>query len=79
MIENPTELNEYLNSLSGDFLGMDLEADSLHRYEDRLCLIQYTDGENHQLIDPLACDDLTELRDRLEQAELWMHGADYEA
>lgn len=57
---------------------MDLEADSLHRYGDRLCLIQFTDGEQHSLIDPLACEDLTTLQEKLRDAEIWMHGADYD-
>ena len=78
MIDNTKDLKDYLSGLSGAFCGMDLEADSLHRYEDRLCLIQYTDGEQHVLIDPLACEDLTSLQQRLKVSQIWMHGADYD-
>ncbi len=78
MIDNNKDLDSYLSSLNGSFLGMDLEADSLHRYGDTLCLIQFTDGEQHRLIDPLACEDLTSLQEKLRSAEIWMHGADYD-
>ncbi len=78
MIESTPNLADYLGSLKGEFRAMDLEADSLHRYHEKLSLIQFTDGENHQLIDPLAIDDLKPLTDFLETAQLWMHGADYD-
>ena len=78
MIESTPNLAEYLGSLQGEFRAMDLEADSLHRYHEKLSLIQFTDGENHQLIDPLAIDDLEPLKNFLKTAQLWMHGADYD-
>ena len=78
MIDNEKDLAEYLAGLGDTFSGMDLEADSLHRYEDRLCLIQYTDGEQHRLIDPLACDDMEVFQARIQKTKIWMHGADYD-
>lgn len=78
MIENTKDLADYIGSLNGDFRAMDLEADSLHRYSEKMSLIQFTDGENHQLIDPLAIDDMQPLKDFLSSAKLWMHGADYD-
>ena len=78
MIENKNDLESYLGGLAPEFCGMDLEADSLHRYGDRLCLIQYTDGEQHRLIDPLACDDMAPLQESLAKSQIWMHGADYD-
>ena len=78
MIETTEQLSAYLNSLQGDFRAMDLEGDSLHRYQEKISLVQFTDGENHQLIDPLAIDDMQPLKDFLKEGELWMHGADYD-
>ena len=78
MIETTQELDKYLGSLTGDFRAMDLEGDSLHRYQEKISLVQFTDGENHQLIDPLAIDDMQPLKEFLKDGELWMHGADYD-
>ncbi len=78
MIDTTQELGDYLGSLKGDFRAMDLEGDSLHRYHEKISLVQFTDGENHQLIDPLAVDDMQPLKDFLKGGELWMHGADYD-
>ena len=78
MIVTTQELADYLKSLKGNFRAMDLEADSLHRYHEKISLIQFTDGENHKLIDPLAVEDLQPIKDFLKDAELWMHGADYD-
>jgi len=78
MLETTEQLAQYMGTLKGNFRAMDLEADSLHRYYEKLSLIQFTDGEQHQLIDPLAIDDMQPLKDYLKDAELWMHGADYD-
>ncbi|MDB9741800.1 hypothetical protein OAB00_02985 [Akkermansiaceae bacterium] len=78
MINNSTDLAQYIDSLTPGFFAMDLEADGLHRYGDSLCLIQCTDGEKHQLIDPLAFEDMDALVHLVEKSEIWMHGADYD-
>ncbi len=57
---------------------VDTEADSLHRYSESLCLVQFSDGADHVLIDPLAIDDLSPLKKYLEDSICWMHGADYD-
>lgn len=78
MIETTEELADFLSKCSGDFHALDTEADSLHCYHEKLCLLQYSDGERHVLIDPLAIDDMTPLTDLLGTSEIWMHGADYD-
>ena len=78
MIQTTQELAEFLESCNGEFHGLDTEADSLHCYHEKLCLLQYSDGEKHVLIDPLAIEDLSPLTDLLKTSELWMHGADYD-
>lgn len=57
---------------------LDLEADSLHRYRESLCLIQYADEQGIEIIDPLIIKDMSPFRDWLRGAEVWMHGADYD-
>jgi ribonuclease D len=42
---------------SGDGrVGLDLEADSLYRYAERICLVQVCYGKEVKLIDPLSED-----------------------
>ncbi len=57
---------------------LDFEADSMHRYGESLCLIQFSDGDDEGLIDPLAIDDMTPLLDLMNEKTVWMHGADYD-
>ena len=57
---------------------IDTEADSLHSYREKLCLIQFNCGGRNALIDPLAIDDLEPLAVFLDGAEVWMHGADFD-
>ncbi|MES2658280.1 MAG: hypothetical protein V4689_06660 [Verrucomicrobiota bacterium] len=57
---------------------IDTEADSLHRYRESLCLIQFADRAKCVLIDPLAIEDLSSLGAYLSSATVWMHGADYD-
>jgi ribonuclease D len=61
---------------------VDTEADSLHSYFHKVCLIQVSAGDRHWLLDPLAIssDDLTALWKVIEdpKLEIVMHGADYD-
>lgn len=57
---------------------MDLEADSLHRYKEKLCLIQYADDQGVEIIDPLAIEDMSAFAEWMRNTQVWMHGADYD-
>lgn len=57
---------------------LDLEADSLHRYKQKICLIQYADDSGSCLIDPLTIEDMRPFSLWLQDATVWMHGADYD-
>lgn len=59
-------------------LAVDTEADSLHCYFEKLCLIQISTPTEDFLIDPLAPMDLTPLWQAWEGKELIFHGADYD-
>ena len=59
-------------------VGMDTEADSLHHYFEKVCLIQLSFlGENF-IIDPLAGFPLTEFFEELSKKELIFQGADFD-
>jgi len=59
-------------------VAVDLEADSLHNYGESLCLIQYADHEVSAIIDPLAFEDISAIKEFVESRVLWMHGSDYD-
>lgn len=82
MISTTPQLEEFLancKDINGQKVcAIDTEADSLHRYKESLCLIQFTAGDDSVLIDPLSIQDLSPLARYLEDATVWMHGADYD-
>lgn len=59
---------------------MDLEMDSLHHYQEKVCLVQISTRFENWLIDPLACRDLSSLARPLGDPSILvvMHGADYD-
>ena len=80
MIDTEKGLEEFFSerAKAGVLCAVDTEADSLHRYQESLCLVQFSDGVDHVLIDPLAIDDLSPLKNYLQDSICWMHGADYD-
>jgi len=82
MIATTERLGSYLQAsrqaAPNPICAIDTEADSLHRYRESLCLIQFADRNHAVLIDPLAIDDLSPLGEYLSIATVWMHGADYD-
>jgi len=57
---------------------LDTEADSLHAYPEKVCLIQASTAAGDELIDPLAKIDLHPLFAVLGRGELIFHAADYD-
>ena len=59
---------------------IDTEADSLHSYEGKVCLIQISTREDNYIIDVLKLHDLEPLRPLLfdDRIEKILHGADYD-
>jgi len=73
------ELVNAVESTSSQLVcAVDTEADSLHRYRESLCLIQFAAGDHCVLVDPLAIKDLSLLSSLLNRSIVWMHGADYD-
>lgn len=59
-------------------IAIDTEADSLHCYFDKLCLLQISVPGSDWLVDPLASVPLDPLFDILKDREIILHGADYD-
>jgi len=64
-VRTPVELDALARRLRGaPAIAVDTEADSLHHYPGKLCLVQIADGDGRGvLVDPLALSDLAPLRD----------------
>jgi len=84
-IDTPTHLErwigharEVLASGQDKRCCLDTEADSLHHYHEKLCLLQVNCAGTYALVDPLAIADVSPLLDLLDAHELWFHGADYD-
>jgi ribonuclease D len=59
-------------------IALDTEADSLHHYFEKVCLIQLSLVDEHYLIDPLAGLDLSDFSAALAAKPLILHGGDYD-
>lgn len=61
-------------------ISVDLEADSMHHYQEKVCLLQVTAGEETVLIDPLEGADLAPLKPVMAAADIRkiFHAADYD-
>lgn len=79
MIDTEEKLAEFLPKLrAAAWVSLDTEADSLHAYPEKICLIQISIADNDRLVDPLSKLNLAPLLDALNAHELIMHGADYD-
>jgi ribonuclease D len=61
-----------------DRIAVDTEADSLHCYFEKLCLIQMSFDGRDYLVDPLAGFDLSPLASALSDKEIVLQGADFD-
>jgi ribonuclease D len=59
-------------------VALDTEADSLHHYYEKLCLLQLSFAGAHYLVDPLCGLDLGGLAEALAAKPLIFHGGDYD-
>ncbi len=79
VIDTDEKLAAFLPTLrAADWVALDTEADSLHAYPEKVCLIQISTAAGDRLIDPLARLNLDPFLDALSGHELIMHGADYD-
>ena len=61
-------------------VALDTEANSMHAYRERTCIMQVTAGDESAIIDVLAVEDLGPVRDALARpdVEILLHGGDYD-
>src|SRR5436190_438766 len=79
VIDNDEKLSAFLPTVrAAAWIAVDTEADSLHAYPEKICLIQISTAAGDELIDPLAAINLEALLDALAGHRLIMHGADYD-
>src|SRR3989441_214213 len=79
VIDTEQKLAAFLPTLRArTWVAVDTEADSLHAYPEKVCLIQISTAAGDELIDPLARVELDPLLEALSGHELIMHGADYD-
>lgn len=79
MINTEAGLKKVLANLKGTpWIAVDTEADSLHAYPEKLCLVQIAHASGEELIDPLSGIDLKAFWNELQRHELIFHAADYD-
>jgi len=79
VIETDEKLAAWLPKLrAAKWVALDTEADSLHAYPEKVCLIQISTADGDRLVDPLAKINLAPLLDALKTRELILHGSDYD-
>jgi ribonuclease D len=63
-----------------EIVAIDTEADSLHSYFDKVCLVQITAGDEDYIVDPLAPVDLARFGQIIADASITkiLHGGDYD-
>src|SRR5437762_4639988 len=79
VLSTPEQIGELISHIDRqDRVAVDTEADSLHCYREKLCLLQISLPEGDFLVDPLAENELGALADALARKEIVLHGADYD-
>jgi ribonuclease D len=79
VIDTEEKLAGFLPQLrAATWVAVDTEADSLHAYPEKVCLIQISTVAGDELIDPLAPINLGPLFDAFNAHELIFHAADYD-
>jgi len=79
VIDTDAKLAAFLPELSAaKWMAIDTEADSLHAYPEKLCLIQVSIEGTDTLLDPLSGVDLQPAFEILARHDLILHGADYD-
>lgn len=70
-----------LRLAASPIVAVDTESDSFHHYQEKVCLLQFSDPEGDIIVDPLACDnDMSPLAPVFANPNIVkvFHGADYD-
>ncbi len=78
-IQEPAALERLIQRIRRDEkVAVDTEADSLHNYFEKVCLVQLSLGGEHFIVDPLSELDLTGFLEALAEKPLIVHGGNYD-
>ena len=80
-IDNQRDFDDAMARVAAQpVVSVDTEADSLHSYFDKVCLIQMSTADEDLIIDPLRKFDLTKFGEILANRDITkiLHGADYD-
>ena len=79
MIDTDSQLAAFVHTLrSAAWVAVDTEADSLHAYPEKLCLLQISTERADELVDPLAGVEIGPALEAIADHEVIMHAADYD-
>jgi ribonuclease D len=81
LVEEQALFDDVVSSLAKTpVIAFDTESDSFHHYQEKVCLIQISDGRRDIIVDTLAVPDLSSIGDILSNPKQIkvLHGADYD-
>jgi ribonuclease D len=81
LIKAPAELERFVERISREkILAVDLEADSMFHYQEKVCLLQMSGNGENVVIDPFEINDLSPLAPIFKDKTVCkvLHGADYD-
>lgn len=81
IIASTPEIARFIRAVGkSERLAVDLEADSMYHFQERVCLLQMATRNHQAVIDPLRAEDLSALKPvfRNERLQKVFHGADYD-
>ncbi len=81
LINTTEQLQEFVEHIRHEkFIAVDLEADSMFHYQEKVCLVQMAGNGHNVVIDPLEVNDLSALRPLFADEGVCkvFHGSDYD-
>jgi ribonuclease D len=81
LINTRNELENFVGTIENEkAVGVDLEADSMYHFKEKVCLIQMAATNTNVVIDPLVIKDLSPLKPIFKRGDICkiFHGADYD-
>src|SRR5210317_2063328 len=81
IIESSSQLTQFVSQIENETaIGVDVEADSMYHFKEKVCLIQMATANINVVIDPLVIKDLSALKPIFKRNDIQkiFHGADYD-